>query len=312
MDRSTLSIIVFSKDRPLQLDAYIQSLLSYSGLAAVSVSVLYAESASISYNNLLQKYPSVNWVCETSFHEDLTRLIGESHEYVLFGCDDVFFTGYFDVSTALGCLRKYPDVFGFSLRLGFNLRPRRLPKMYVDNEVVIWEWNDASGRNWSYPWEVSASIYRRDFIAEYLRTEPLAKNPNRLEFYLASSCRKTLLGIGPKFACFKQSKSLTLTINRVQDEFPNEYDNSSRTDILSLYSAHLEGRLLDWRSFYQVQNRLIHVDASYYRTVTSISKLPPRSDTLPRFLPFSWFSNVSIYSRLLVWRCLFLLKAFHR
>lgn len=302
-----ISIICFSKDRPLQLEGYIQSVLFYSGLQQQALSILYADSPATSYSVLIEKYPLINWVRETDFHSDLSRLIAIAHDYVLLGCDDVFFTDHFDPGIPLKLLANDSDLFGFSLRLGLNLN--WLPDLRIDGDVAQWLWRMAPPGNWDYPWDVSASIYRREFIADYLRETPAATNPNRLEGYLADSCRDDARAIGSKLACFKRSKCLTLTVNRVQDEYPNEFDNSEETDIATLYRFHISGQQLDWPSFYQVENRLIHVDSKYFRTCESLT--PPNvinCGSVETGLFQKFVCVMRLRFRLLFWRYAFKFK----
>jgi hypothetical protein len=260
-----LSVICFSKDRPLQLEGYIQSLLFYSSLPACALSILYADSPATSYKALVYKYPLINWVRESHFHSDLTRLVEAASDHILLGCDDVFFTDHFDTDFVLGYLTKEQDLFGFSLRLGLNVHLDSLPRLNVDGAVLQWEWGSAPDGHWSYPWDVSGSIYRRNFILTYLEDTPEVTNPNRFESFLANSCGDASRKIGSKLACFERSKCLILQVNRVQDEFLNEYDDSLKTNVAELYSAHTRGKQLDWPSFYQVINRVIHVDSRYFR-----------------------------------------------
>jgi hypothetical protein len=69
-----LSVIVFSKNRPLQLQAYLESLLYYSGVEDGSIYVLYKETGGISYWELIQKYQKVNWIEEVKFFSDLEKI----------------------------------------------------------------------------------------------------------------------------------------------------------------------------------------------------------------------------------------------
>jgi hypothetical protein len=301
-----LSIICFSKDRPLQLEGYIQSVLFYSGLTPGALSILYADSPATSYNALVQKYPLVNWVRETKFHADLTRLVEAAHDHILLGCDDVFFTNHFDAKIPITCLAKDPDLFGFSLRLGLNLH--WLPELRVDGEVAQWEWGSAPEGHWSYPWDVSASIYRQDFVSAYLKATPDATNPNRLESFLANSCRETSRNVATKLACFKRSKCLTLTVNRVQDEFPNEFDDSTETDIAELYRAHTAGLQLDWPSFHQVKNRVIHVDSKYFRLTDAIVEPLVALEGFSKGSIDARASDMRLRLRLVFWRYFIKLK----
>ena len=301
-----LSIICFSKDRPLQLEGYIQSVIYYSGLPPQALSILYADTPTTSYSALIRKYPQVNWVRETQFHADLSRLVATAHDYVLLGCDDVFFTDHFDPAIPIKMLASDLDLFGFSLRLGLNLD--WLPDLSLSRDVAQWEWRWAPTGNWDYPWDVSASIYRRDFIAEYLQVTPTAINPNRFEGFLADACKDGSRLIASKLACFKRSKCLTLTVNRVQDEFPNEFDNSAETDVTSLYRAHISGQQLDWPSFYQAENRSIHVDSSYFRTCANITLPNIKQLSLRTGLIQSFARSFRLRIQMIFWRIAFKIK----
>jgi hypothetical protein len=245
-------------------------------------------------------------VRETQFYTDLKRLVNESSGYILLGCDDVFFIDHFDVNIPIARLASDSDLFGFSLRLGLNLHS--LPELRIGVDVVEWDWRAAPEGHWSYPWEVSASIYRREFVSSYLDTATGATIPNRFESLLAESCRDESRGIAAKLACFVRSKCLTLTVNRVQDEFPNEFDDSSETDIGALYRAHTKGRVLDWPSFYQTENRVIHVDSKYFRTTDTLTE---PAIALKEYCHGSVESRISdrrLRLRLLFWRYFIKLK----
>ena len=115
-----ISVICFSKDRPMQLEAYIESIMHFGGLNAESITVLFAESAGISYDLIRSRFPGVRWVPEKHFQQDLMILIENAEKYVLFGCDDVVFKDYFDINKCIRTLNQNHEVFGFSLRLGAN------------------------------------------------------------------------------------------------------------------------------------------------------------------------------------------------
>jgi hypothetical protein len=295
-----ISIICFSKDRPLQLEGYIQSVLFYSGLPPSTLSILYTDTPAISYKALVQKYPLVNWVRETHFHDDLTRLVEAAHDYILLGCDDVFFTDHFDVKIPLACLANDNDLFGFSLRLGLNLHS--LSEVHFDGDVLQWEWRTATKGHWDYPWEVSASIYRREFILAYLQANPSATSPNRFEGILADSCREASRGIEAKLSCFIKSKCLTLTVNRVQDEFDNEFDDSMETDIDALHLAYTAGRKLDWPSFHQTENRMIHVGSKYFRLTEDLVEPYTEPNVLPLRSIETRIKSMRLHLRLVFWR----------
>ncbi|WP_069660396.1 hypothetical protein [Arcticibacter eurypsychrophilus] len=259
----TLSVIVFSKDRPLQLQAYLKSLIYFSKIEQSSISVLYKYNLRISYQKLLEEFPEIHWVKENVFFNDLTYLINRSTNYIMFGCDDVIFNGWIDIPVALNILSKNPNVFGFSLRLGENIKPV-LPKIHKFENHLEWNWKTANVINWSYPWELDSTIYRKINVIEILAqlNPERIKNPNFLESDVAEHPNLFIKKEG--LASFKNGKCIVLTINRVQDDFQNSFDNSFNTDIKSLYELHLNDNYIDFQAISKIPTSKIHVGVKYF------------------------------------------------
>lgn len=269
-----LNVVCFSRDRPLQLEAYLSSLMYFGGLKPEYIHVLYTGSSWCSYDKLIEGFPDVNWVREQSFHRDLHEILGRCESFVLLGCDDVVFKEFFDPNECIRTLQTHPDVFGFSLRLGTNLK--FIPDLRQRNRVCVWCWHHAKGDHWGYPWEVSASVYRRDDILAYLDVRPDVTNPNRFEAFRAVSVRQEVDSVPRQMACFYISRCLTVTVNRVQDEYPNAFDNSKNTSPASLYRAHRDGLKQDWLKLVHWRNSSIHVGAEAFELVEEIQL--PRCD----------------------------------
>ncbi|MER8603907.1 hypothetical protein NKH45_23285 [Mesorhizobium sp. M1156] len=263
-----LSVICFSKDRPLQLEAYIESLMYFGGIKPEYVTVLVACSPGISYQRLVERFPKINWVHETAFRQDLLDALSACEDYVLLGCDDVVFKDFFDVNDCIRALQMRQDVFGFSLRLGTNLN--FIPAVLSEDGIFLWDWQKAKGDYWRYPWEVSASIYRRDFIRRYLEARADVTNPNRFEAFLAKQISDLEAEIPPKLACFPSSCCVTITVNRVQDEYPNEFDESKDTGAETLYREHMNGLKQNWFKLARWSNDSVHVGAEHFELVQQV------------------------------------------
>lgn len=242
----------------MQVDAYVQSLQFCGGIPARQITILYAESPGISYDRAIARHPDVRWVKETNFRADLEAAVAGAERYVLLGCDDVLFHGSFDPNPALALLERDDGVFGFSFRMGLNLHS--LPSVRDQDGLLRWNWKTAPSGHWSYPWDVSASIYRRDFVLRVLNSFEGMTNPNRFESYLAEVIHNRSFEAPSELASFHESKSVTLTVNRVQDEYPNEFDASGETSPEDLYRAYMSGLQIDWPQFYQHRFNHIHVD----------------------------------------------------
>jgi len=255
-----LSVIVFSKDRPLQLHGYLESLIFYSKIKEEAINVIFKETPDIPYEIVINSFKSINWIKQTDFFQNLTCAINDSKEYIMFGCDDVVFSSNFNIQGAISTLKEDEDIFGFSLRLGKNIRPK--PNNYLKKEkTLVWNWTKTNCAHWNYPWELDGTIYRKSdiqAIIEAMNSDTL-KNPNYLEAVIANDpCRFIRR---EKLASFRKSKCLVITVNRVQDNFPNDFDERKNYTPKNLQFLYEKDRRIYYRYF--KQNRIIHVDSSY-------------------------------------------------
>src|SRR5260221_3429117 len=160
---TNISIIVFSKDRPLQLKGYLESLLYFTKIDPSSITVLYKYTSKIDYQKLIEDFSQIIWIKEESFFSDLLQVIYRSNKYIMFGCDDVVFKDHIDLPFALSLLAMNENIFGFSARLGENICP--LPKEIQRlNGYLQWNWQSTDAPNWNYTWELDATIYRKTDI----------------------------------------------------------------------------------------------------------------------------------------------------
>lgn len=262
MNKKT-SVIVFSKDRPLQLGGYLESLIYFSKINKGSITVIYTHSSSISYENLISEFPEINWVKENIFFEDLLSAINIANDFIIFGCDDVVFKDFFDIDVSINTLEINDDIFGFSLRLGNNIAP--LPqKIDTNSNFLKWSWINCETSHWNYPWELDGTLYRREDILSIISkvNRDLIKNPNYFESEIAN--RVSELIPRNNLAAFIKSKCIVLTINRVQDDFENSFDSTVNTDVTSLYELYLKGCKIDYKAISKKNNSFIHVGVEFF------------------------------------------------
>lgn len=257
-----LSVIVFSKERTLQLHGYLESILEFSDITANHISVIYKENEDISYEKTISFFPSINWIKETNFIDDLRRTILKSNDYIMFGCDDVVFKSQFSSLFAIDVLSKDERIFGFSLRLGKNIKP--LPKIVYNHlEYFVWNWKKCGVAHYNYPWELDATIYRKSDILDIIaHASNEFKNPNFLEGNVAINANKIIFK--DLLASFKYSKCFVITVNRVQNTHPNSFDSSANTCIEMLHKKYLNGDRLDISAISKMKNRKIHVNSKYF------------------------------------------------
>lgn len=262
------TIIVFSKDRPLQLHAYLESLIRASGCREGQIYVLYREVSPICYDKVKSHFPHVHWILEESFDRQLRRLVSKADKHIMFGCDDVVFINHFELRMMERYLDGHEDIFGFSLRLGQNIRP--LPKgLQRDGKVCSWSWEENSG-HYGYPWELDCTLYRKSDVLGILQKIDEVRSPNYFES-IPEENPLEYIAAKRMAAYYEHSNAIVITVNRVQDTHPNQVDESDATDVLSLFiKYHYEDRYLDLDKLWQCQSDKIHVGSEYFILTASV------------------------------------------
>lgn len=264
MDRN-VSVIVFSKGRPMQLHAYLESLIRFSDVIQEKITVLCCETEGIRYDRVERSFPRVNWCVENRFEEDLRRLVDDADQYIMFGCDDVVFTAEFSLQKAADYLDTAEDVFGFSMRLGKNIAPYPTDVVCRDG-IMKWNWAKAQEQHYNYPWELDCTVYRREDVRRLLCGENQAiRNPNYFEAIIDVNNRNDRIDRKYLACNEKRGCAVVITVNRVQESYQNGYDDSMMTDIYSLDKLYNdEGNSLDIEKISQMKNKTVHVDAEYF------------------------------------------------
>lgn len=260
-----VSIIVFSKGRPMQLHAYLESLLLFSDARQEDITVLCCETEGIHYEKVMDRFAQVHWHIEKKFEDDLKQAVAEAGSYIMFGCDDVVFTRPFSLEKAADYLAKSPEVFGFSMRLGENIVPIPVDAVCKDG-IMEWNWEQSNEQHYNYPWELDCTVYRKEDVEMLIaEEEKVIKNPNYFEAIINDDNRNSK--IHRKFmACNeKHGCAVVITVNRVQESYQNGYDDSMMTDIYSLDRLyHEEENTLDIEKIAQLENHVVHVGAEYF------------------------------------------------
>jgi hypothetical protein len=197
--------IVFTKNRPLQLHAYLESLYRYFPRELFQTYILYKpELFGEEYERLFRVFPLCTIVRETDFHGDVLNILaGIETRYILFGIDDVVF---FD-SVAFDVIdetfkNSAEDIFGFSLRLGRELVDRAREPIREDTcsgrTVFAVNWAKSHTHNVNYPFELCATVYPTSLVRTIIGSV-MNNNPAIKRLFAPRSLLIRLLG-GSKFA----------------------------------------------------------------------------------------------------------------
>lgn len=249
-------VLIFSKDRALQLDATLRSyILHCKDLNKSLIRILFTTSSDLYkkqyeiLRNDYQKYPFIQFIEEENFRADVIALIAP-FDYVLFLVDDTIFIRDFTMADIIESLIKNPRAIGVSLRLGNNTtycyslnKFQKLPDFHnIGKGFLKYDWTK-SEHDFGYPLEVSSSLYRTEDIIPFIDKLDF-KNPNTLEYSMASN--KFFFQFDfPEMICFEKSVAFSAPMNIVQTEWKNRSNNNLKYTIDNLAGIFSEGKRID-------------------------------------------------------------------
>lgn len=269
---NNLNILIFSKNRPLQLDLCLNSFLDNSiDEKNNDITVLYKVDPEYkhAYKNLILEYEEIRFIEEEDFETDVLNIISEK-PYVLFVTDDTIFIHHFYLDNIINFVEQNEIILGFSLRLGKNIKycysmdmPQSMPACLYFNDICVFNWTEGT-YDFGYPLEVSSSLYRTDDILEILKNKKF-KNPNILEATIDYNKiyynrRKPFLACFVKSLAFSSPMNLTQCYNNNRNSRKEEfsplrllerYNNGFRIPLMTFMnfiptSPHQEVNLLKY------------------------------------------------------------------
>ena len=243
-------VLIFSKDRALQLDATLRSFLFHcNDVSSLQIRVLYTASNAVfedqyeQLRNEYNHYKFIQFIREQIFSSDVIALLAP-FDYVLFLVDDNIFVRDFNLSEVIQRLEGHPDCLGFSLRLGKNTqycytldKEQRLPEFdNLGNNILEYNWT-TSQYDFGYPLELSSSVYRVEDILPFISQLPF-RNPNTLEV-LMDQYKSMFQKEKPSLLCYEQSVTFCVPMNIVQTAWSN------RSSVKVQYSPDNLAKLFD-------------------------------------------------------------------
>ncbi len=246
MPDPAVHLIVFSKDRPLQLHGMLTSVFRHwQGGFRVSVLLKAEPRYDRAYRDVDAEFPDVEFRYEGDFCANLLAAVRSGQEpYTCFGTDDAVYTLPVRIEDVDTALRVWTYAFphtGFSLRLGRNIthdmfgREMSQPHFLYTavppfNECdegssdggLVWQWTHERG-DWGYPWEVIGTVYETDTaihqVIEIARAGE-ATSPSQLEYHGARRWAPDGHRLGT-MRSYSRSRLVVPTVNLVQREFGN-------------------------------------------------------------------------------------------
>lgn len=217
----SIRCVVFSLDRPMQLDALLVSMQRHVRDLYAPVFVLYRASNrrfAAGYTVLRDEHPSVKWLEEQAFRDDLLSILDPSGLLVFHTDDDVFFA---DVEP----FTLLDDEICFSLRLGLNIDysysldlAERLHCPSVGVDRVSWDWQAQAVGSFSYPLALNGHVLRAEEAGSLIAAVEFS-DPNELESELQTRGEVPR----PRMASFPTSRVVSIPANIVTRTFCNRH-----------------------------------------------------------------------------------------
>jgi hypothetical protein len=270
-------VLIFSKDRPLQLHATLKSFQLQCEEAAITpISVIYRSTKACfeeGYAKLKHELAGdleIDWIRESRFKQDLLNQLRGDQPYsgrqrilnrllnhktplrckhLAFLVDDNLFIQPFSLNVITSALATLSTAIGFSLRLGRNTSycyssgcDQAIPDFIKSDGILRFNWLRGE-HDFNYPLEVSSSVYRvEDLIG--LLTRLNYANPNQLEQALSVS-KKSFSKTNYDLLCFDHSVAFCAPVNKVQSVFANRSGSQDDYSSDALNTLFLKGGRVD-------------------------------------------------------------------
>lgn len=260
MIKDNLTAIIFSKNRPLQLFALLESMFANSDMDQECVNVLYKADHDYVWpmEQVKQSFPCVTYHTEYDFRAQTLHLIANAKNHVVFFTDDDVFKDKTDLKNACEMLNVNPQIIAFSLRLGKHLdychstqSKQAVPFGSVNHGIFTWTWKRTDW-DWNYVVSVDGHIFRKTEIQELIKHAGDWKSPNSLEGNLSH----LMPNINhPWMACYETSKVFNIPVNQVQTEVNNVNAGGTQQELLVHWN---NGKKIDISTFQGIQNKSAH------------------------------------------------------
>ena len=300
-----ISNIVFTKNRPLQLEAYLQSLYRYFPQELIQTYIIYkVELFDEQYRMVFRNFPNCVVVKENDFHSDFLRILGQvTTKYILFGIDDVVYFDSVDFDVIDETFAKYSeDIFGFSLRLGRdNITNDSDPiseSIVAGQTVYSLDWTQGRTPTTRYPFELCATIYPTALV-ERIVSNVVNDNPLIKRFFMPSSVlikatgkiistRSVLKSFGyfyspntleswncrwcqknasrlPGLLYFQKLCASAIQVNMVNVTTRRSFDGSAENTVEELAKKYQQGHRLDIDYVSQNKPAMTHCGPEHFR-----------------------------------------------
>lgn len=224
-----LTTIIFSKDRPLQLDLCLQSVSK--NWINEDIIVVFKDSSEkylTAYEKLKTEHPKIIFVRQSCGFGDALKIAMSyccNSRYIAFLTDDnIVYKKCNNNIEEIHSIMSIPDICCISMRMGLNITKRDnhnvpLPIFSKIGNYAVWNRTNYLAQSyWNYPLSLDGHIFRKETIY-WIIDEIIysSSGPNKLEQLM----QRFFFEIPSFCACEMTSCVVNSPNNRVQDHFQN-------------------------------------------------------------------------------------------
>ncbi len=263
-----VQVLLFRRDRPLQLSATLGSFFHYCQDPEIAhITVFYCAQYTADYDIIKSEYPQVTWVPDDDFYCSCYDVIGAA-TFVLFLTDDTLFIDHFSLSECCAFLTD-TSILGVALSLGLNTyysyhsySAMELPPFEFLEDKIKYKWTEGVC-DFLRPFDLPAILYRgevvRATLSDYHYRDPVSLKHilhNRAEIWPSSA---------PYMIAYDANRAISVPVNTVQPTNKNRRATSTavaRQTLEYLTSKFRAGQRIDYESLQGLPN-----DSAYYEIV---------------------------------------------
>jgi hypothetical protein len=258
-----IGTIIWSKDRPAQLDLLLRSQLKYTDI--IETIIIYRATSDLfaaGYGELFKRHYLFDAVPEKYFKDDVLTSLNQMYSHTVLGnSDDNVFINPVDsraeewgLSTVAFSLRLNPRV-NFCQPAGLSIVPPKLET--VSPGVYSWKWAEADPRGcWGYPHPCDSNLYSRQYLFSLLQNG-VFHNPCTMENWMNAHREVAPL----LMQCFEKSCLVSVSNNRIQDCSTNPSGDIS--DPVMLTTRYLDGEQIKLEPFENLDVTQCHIVQPY-------------------------------------------------
>jgi hypothetical protein len=273
-------LLIFSKDRACQLECLLHSISDNFKDIIPTANILYKSSSELyktGYDILQKQYPMFKWIPETSFLQDVRKILNDfkNETCMFFSDDEIVINDCSDVYSFVPALTKNKDKFHcLSLRMHPKIdftytwklpspSPKLIKLKVKDSEKLLtnlfaWEWKKIDTRlDWGFPSCVNSHIYLTEMYRQYINTLEF-KSLNNLEilYHFQREKFKDLV------MCFDKAKTVSVANNITQEGF-SYTGNNKEFSVEVLNQKFLDNWRIDVKKFYGIEKNMATFDEKY-------------------------------------------------